>query len=169
MLSALALLLGLGIAAAPARAQDHAAMMEQHHRELGLSTAQVERMTAIHASLAATMRDHCARVHAAGGPNAQTHAALHGEMASAMENAHRQMLAVLTDAQRAKADSLMAAHHGAAAGHDMAAMHAMHAAHDSGADHDSTDMAKMHASMHGDGGMCAAEHPSATETARPRG
>src|SRR4051812_20344269 len=111
MLSALALLLGLGMAAAPARAQDHAAMMEQHHRELGLSPTQVERMTAIHASLAATMRTHCARVRAAGGPNAQTHAAMHGEMASAMENAHRQMMAVLTDAQRAKADSLMATHH----------------------------------------------------------
>ena len=164
MLFALALLLGLGMAASPARAQeDHAAMMERHHRELGLSPAQVERMTAIHASLAATMRDHCARVQAAGGPNAQTHAALHGEMEAAMENAHRQMMAVLTDAQRAKADSLMSAHHGEMAGHDMAAMHA---AHDAGghASHDSTDMAKMHASMHGEGGMCAAASTSAPAT-----
>src|SRR5215213_696312 len=96
MLCALALLLGLGMAAAPARAQDPDAAMMQLHRELGLSPAQVERMTAIHASLAATMRTHCDRVRAAGGPNAQTHAAMHGEMTAAMESAHREMMAALT-------------------------------------------------------------------------
>ena len=174
MLCALALLLGLGLAAAPAVAQDqdpHAAMME-HHRELGLTPAQAERLAAIHASHAATMRAHCERVRAAGGPNAQTHAAMHGEMRDAMEAAHRQAMAVLTAPQRAKLDSLHAAHHGAA-GHDMAAMHgaghegAGHASH--GAGHDSTEMAKMHAAMHGEGGMCAAHAPAATETARPRG
>jgi len=172
MLCALALLLGLGMAARPAHAQeDHAAMM-QMHRELGLSAAQVERMEAIHTAHAAAMRDHCARVRAAGGPNAQTHAALHGEMTAAMESAHRQMMAVLTDGQRAKVDSLHAAHHGGAAGHDMAAMHAAHdsAGHDAhGGAHDSSDMAKMHASMHGEGGMCAADAPASTATARPRG
>jgi hypothetical protein len=61
-----------------------------------------------------------------------------------MESVHREMLAVLTAPQRARLDSLHAAHHDGMAGHDMAA-------------------------MHGDAGMCAAEHPSATETARPRG
>jgi len=180
MLCALALLLGLGMAAAPARAQDeHAAMMQMHLRELGLTPAQVERLDAIHASLAATMRAHCERVRAAGGPNEQTHAAMHAEMVAAMESAHRQAMEVLTPEQRVKMDSLHAAHHGAMAEHDMAAMHdghdrsAMHAAHDSameshGAGHDSTEMAKMHAAILGEGGMCAANAPAATATPRPR-
>jgi hypothetical protein len=173
MLCALALLLGLGMAAAPARAQDeHDAMMQMHQRELGLTPAQMERLTAIHASLAATMRAHCERVRAAGGPNEQTHAAMHGEMTAAMESAHRQAMEVLTPEQRVKMDSLHAAHHGAAAEHDMAAMHAghdmsaMHAEH--GAEHDSTEMAKMHAASHGEGGMCAADPPASTATPRPR-
>ena len=179
MLCALALLLGLGMASAPARAQDdrhdHAAMMAEHHRELGLTPAQAERMAAIHASLAAAMRTHCAQVRAAGGPNAQTHAAMHGQMTEAMESAHRQAMAVLTAPQRAKLDSLHAAHHGGA-GHDMAAMHAAHdgsaATHDA---HDSAGMAKMHAEMHGGGAMCSAEGadccaaPASAEAARPRG
>jgi hypothetical protein len=165
------------MAAAPARAQDeHTEMMQMHQRELGLTPAQVERLTAIHTRLAATMRTHCERVRAAGGPNAQTHAAMHGEMTAAMEAAHRDAMAVLTAEQRARMDSLHAAHHGGA-GHDMAAMHAAHgsgsdraahaghegAGHD--AAHDSSDMAKMHASMHGEGGMCAMPPAS---TARPR-
>jgi hypothetical protein len=175
MLCALALLLGLGMAAAPARAQEqdhHAAMME-HHRELGLTPAQAERMAAIHASLEAAMRAHCAQVRAAGGPNAQTHAAMHGQMTEAMESAHRQAMAVLTAPQRAKLDSLHAAHHGGA-GHDQA----MHAGHDAthamashGDAHDSAGMAKMHAEMHGGGAMCSADStaPAPTGTARPRG
>jgi len=185
MLCALALLLGLGMAAAPARAQDpqqdeHAAMMREmmqmHQRELGLTPAQTERLTAIHASLAATMRTHCERVRAAGGPNEQTHAAMHGEMTAAMESAHREAMAVLTPAQRVKMDSLHAAHHGGE-GHDMAAMHAAHGSGSDGAAHaghaghdahDSTDMEKMHASMHGEGGMCAANAPASTAAPRPR-
>jgi len=149
MLCALALLLGLGMAFAPARAQheqhapqgqhDHAAMMAEHHRALGLTPEQTQRMEAIHTRLAASMRAHCERVRAAGGPNAQTHAALHGEMQTAMETAHREMMAVLTDAQRAKADSLHASHHGPG-GHDMHAEHGQH-----GAQH--ADMAKMHEEM----------------------
>ncbi|HEV7587135.1 MAG TPA: Spy/CpxP family protein refolding chaperone [Longimicrobium sp.] len=165
ILRALALLLGLGMAAAPAHAQEqdhHAAMME-HHRELGLTSAQAERMAAIHTGLAAAMRTHCAQVRAAGGPNAQTHAALHGQMMEAMESAHRQAMAVLTAPQRAKLDSLHAAHHGGE-GHDMSAMHAPH----DGAAHDSAGMAKMHAEMHGGGAMCSADGAPA-ETARPRG
>ncbi|MFL5385201.1 MAG: Spy/CpxP family protein refolding chaperone [Longimicrobiaceae bacterium] len=162
MLCALALLLGLGMAAAPARAQheqhaqhgqrDHAAMMAEHHRELGLTADQTQRMEAIHTRLAATMRAHCERVRAAGGPNAQTHAAMHGEMQTAMETAHREMTALLTDAQRAKMDSLHTAHRGAG-GHDMAAMHARHdsAGHGGHGEHsmphDSTGMAKMHEEM----------------------
>ena len=156
MLCALALLLGLGMASAPARAQDdrhdHAAMMAEHHRALGLTPEQTQRMEAIHTRLAATMRAHCERVRAAGGPNAQTHAALHGEMQAAMETAHREMMAVLTDAQRAKMDSLHAAHHGPG-GHDMAAMHAAHdsAGHGGHGEHpmphDSAGMAKMHEEM----------------------
>jgi len=160
------------MAAAPARAQDdHAAMMQMHQRELGLSAAQMERMEAIHAAHAATLRDHCARVRAAGGPNAQTHAALHGEMEAAMQNVHRQMMAVLTPTQRVKADSIHAAHDREMAGHDMAAMHAAHdsanhAAHGGG--HDASDMAKMHTSMHGEGGMCSADAPASTAP-RPHG
>jgi hypothetical protein len=177
MLCALALLLGLGMAAAPARAQDqdrHAAMMAEHHRELGLTPAQAERMAAIHASAAAAMRTHCAQVRAAGGPNAQTHAAMHGQMTEAMESAHRQAMAVLTAPQRAKLDSLHAAHHGGA-GHDMAAMHARHDGAATHAAHDSAGMAKMHAEMHGGGAMCSANGadccaaPASTEAARPRG
>ena len=170
MLGALALLLGLGMAAAPARAQEqdrHAAMMAEHHRELGLTPAQAERMAAIHASLAAAMRTHCAQVRAAGGPNAQTHAAMHGQMTEAMESAHRQAMAVLTAPQRAKLDSLHAAHHGGA-GHDMAAMHANHdaAAHaEHGAAHDSAGMAK----MHGGAGMCSVDAAAPAPAERPRG
>ena len=200
MLCALALLLGLGMAAAPARAQDqdrHAAMMQEHHRELGLTPAQAERLATIHTSLATTMRTHCAQVRAAGGPNAQTHAAMHGPMKEAMESAHRQAMAVLTAPQRAKLDSLHAAHqgagghdmaamhHGAAAGHDQAATHAAHASADHAAGlhpaaHDSAGMAKMHEQMMHGGAMCSAEGCTAAQcadccaapastTARPRG
>lgn len=172
MLCALALLLGLGMAAAPARAQeeDHHDVMMEHHRELGLTPAQTERMAAIHAELAAAMRTHCAQVRAAGGPNAQTHAAMHGQMTQAMESAHRQAMAVLTAPQRAKLDSLHAAHHGGA-GHDMAAMHAGHdgqaghAGHE--AEHDSAGMAKMHAEMHGDGGCAPHRQPRSGRAADP--
>ena len=190
MLCALALLLGLGIAAAPARAQheqhaqhgqrDHAATMAEHHRALGLTADQTQRMEAIHTRLAATMRAHCERVRAAGGPSAQTHAAMHGEMRTAMETAHREMMAVLTDAQRAKADSLHAAHHGSG-GHGMASMHARHgsAGHgdhgdhaksgehsERGAAHDPAKCAESCTAEHC--AECCAHHASA-EPARPRG
>ncbi|HSU15423.1 hypothetical protein [Longimicrobium sp.] len=160
ILGACALIVAL---AAPAAAQDHGAMaMEMHpgahaalmHRqELGLSAEQVARLTAIDSGLAATMRAHCQRVRAAGGPNAQTHAAMHGEMMAAMNASQQQSDAVLTARQRASLDSLHAAHHGAMAGHDMAAMHhgsAAAAGHDMAAmHHDSAGMAAMHAQMHG--------------------
>jgi cell pole-organizing protein PopZ len=174
MLCALALLLGLGMASAPARAQetDHHAAMMRHHRDLGLSPAQEQRMEAIHASLATTMRAHCERVRAAGGPNAQTHAAMHTEMQQAMETAHREAMAVLTTAQRARLDSVAAQHHGAG-GNDRAA-HAGHAMPAEHAAHDSTHagMAAMHGEMHG--GMCSKEGMDccatpAAATTRPGG
>jgi hypothetical protein len=187
MLCALALLLGLGMAAAPARAQheqhaqhgqrNHAAMMAEHHRALGLTADQTQRMEAIHTRLAATMRAHCERVRAAGGPNAQTHAAMHGEMRTAMETAHREMMALLTDAQRAKMDSLHAAHHGSG-GHGMAATHARHdsAGHGGHAGHAEHGQ---HGAAH-DPAKCSAEsctaehcaeccaHHASPEHARPR-
>lgn len=180
MLCALALLLGVGMAAAPARAQDHpqdhAAMMAEHQRALGLTPEQMQRMEAIHARLAAAMQAHCARVRAAGGPNAQTHAAMHAEMQAAMESAHREMMALLTPAQQAKMDSLHAEHHGEG-GHDMSAMHAGHGEH--AMPHDSAGMAKMHEEMmHGmacpEGctpEQCAAccAPPAPAATAPPRG
>ena len=144
ILGALALMLA---AAVPAAAQhgDHMAMMRpgahaalMHRQELGLSADQVQRLTALDSAFARTMREHCAQVRAAGGPSAQTHAALHPQMAAAMEQSRRQVEAVLTAPQAARLDSIHAAHHGAMAGHDMAAMH-----------HDSAAMAAMHARMHG--------------------
>lgn len=151
-LGALALVL---VAAVPARAQhDHAQMQHgehgemmmhpgahaalMHRQELGLSAAQVQRLTVIDSVLARGMRDHCARVRAAGGPNAQTHAAMHGEMTALMQTAQQGADAVLTPAQKATLERLHAAHHGAMAGHDMQAMHGTAAAHDS-----------MHAAHHG--------------------
>jgi hypothetical protein len=171
---ALALTLGMTVAATAAAQEscpaggtcpmhgEHADMMSPDHvqmmrAELGLTDAQTARIAELHARLAESMRAHCAQVHAAGGPNAQTHQAMHGQMTAAMENAHREAMAVLTDAQRARMDSLHAQHHAGHApepgehaqhhgdaGHDMAAMHA-----------DSAAMARMHA------GMCGAP-------ARPR-
>jgi hypothetical protein len=153
ILGALALMLAL---AAPAAAQDHPMMMEMHpgahaalmHRqELGLSADQVTRLTAIDSAFMATMRAHCAQVQAAGGPSAQTHAAMHPQMMAAMDASLQQTNAVLTADQRAKLDSIHAAHHGAMGGdmmamhHDSAGMAAMH--------HDSAGMAAMHAQMHG--------------------
>ena len=145
ILGALALMLAL---AAPAAAQggDHMAMMMRpgahaalmHRQELGLSADQVQRLTALDSAFSVTMRAHCAQVRAAGGPNAQTHAAMHPQMMAAMDASRRQVAAVLTAEQTARLDSLHAAHHGAMAGHDMAAMH-----------HDSAAMAAMHAQMHG--------------------
>ena len=167
MLGALALALGLGWAASPARAQDHAAQpdehadamaahMEQVHAQLGLSQAQVERLRQVHAAHASAMRAHCDQVRAAGGPNEETHRALHAQMEAEMQAAHREMMAVLTEAQRARLDSLMAAHQAAEAGHeqaghDMAAMHAQHG------EHAPADMARMH-EMHES--MCPAASPS---------
>jgi len=135
ILAALALALGLGALAAPARAQDMPMAMDSAHlsmmrTELGLSDAQMARITEIHARLAETMRAHCAQVRAAGGPNAQTHQAMHGQMQQAMENAHREAMAVLTDAQRTRMESLHAQHH--QGGHDM---HGEHAEHDMHAEH----------------------------------
>jgi hypothetical protein len=188
-LGALALVL---VAAMPARAQqhDHAQMQQHgehgemmmqpgahaalmHRQELGLSAAQVQRLTAIDSVQARGMRDHCARVRAAGGPNAQTHAALHGEMTALMQTAQQGADAVLTQAQKATLDSLHAAHHGAMAahaGHDMQAMHGTAAAHDSvhaahhGADAASHD--SMRAQMHGSAaecGHCCDEHTARRE------
>lgn len=179
-LGALALVL---MAAVPARAQQHdSAQMQQHgehgemmmhpgahaalmHRqELGLSADQVQRLTAIDSAQARGMRDHCARVRAAGGPNARTHAAMHGEMTALMQTARHGADAVLTAPQRATLDSLHAAHHGAMAGHDMRAMHGNAAAHDSmhaahhgaSAGHDAGHEGE-HAQMHGAGAAGDAE------------
>jgi len=178
-LGALALVL---MAAVPARAQqhDHAQMQQHgehgemmmhspshaalmHRQELGLSADRVQRLTAIDSVHARGMRDHCARVRAAGGPNAQTHAAMHGEMTALMETGQRDVNAVLTAPQKARLDSLHAAHHGPMAGHDMQAMHGNAAAHDSmhaahhgaaagghDAEHD-TEHAKMHGTPAGAG------------------
>lgn len=144
---ALALMLAVS---APAAAQDHGGMtMEMHpgahaalmHRqELGLSAGQVARLTAIDSAFARTMRQHCEQVRGAGGPSAQTHADMHPAMMAAMDASLREANAVLTADQRARLDSLHAAHHGQMTGHDMAAMH-----------HDSASMAAMHARMHGSG------------------
>lgn len=146
---ALALMLAVS---APAAAQEHGGMMmmmEMHpgahaalmHRdELGLSAGQVARLTAIDSAFARTMGQHCEQVRAAGGPNARTHAAMHPRMVAAMDASLRETNDVLTAGQRARLDSLHAAHHGQMAAHDMAAMH-----------HDSASMAAMHAQMHGSG------------------
>jgi hypothetical protein len=163
---ALALMLAVS---APAAAQEHGGMMmmEMHpgahaalmHRdELGLSAGQVARLTAIDSALARTMRQHCEQVRAAGGPNAQTHAALHPRMMAAMDASLREANDVLTADQRARLDSLHAAHHAEMAGHDMAAMH-----------HDSASMAAMHAQLHGSGAECAdcCEHMDCCTPAAP--
>ena len=141
ILIAMALALGFSALAAPARAQDMPMAMDSAHlqmmrTELGLTDAQMARITEIHSRLAETMRAHCAQVRAAGGPNAQTHQAMHGQMQQAMENAHREAMAVLTDAQRARMESFHAQHH--QGGHDMHGEHAEHAAagaHDEHAGH----------------------------------
>lgn len=167
MTGALAVMLGLGLAAAPARAQDHhhpaaparehademQAHMRELHEQLGLTQAQETRLMAIHTRHAAAMREHCTQVRAAGGPNAQTHQALHGQMVAEAQAAHREAMAVLTAAQRAKFESLQAARHAEMAGHHAAGGHDMHAAHDSTA---AADMLE----MHGDAGMCQAASPS---------
>src|SRR5215212_2027025 len=105
ILGALALMLA---AAVPAAAQEgghvamtmhpgaHAALM--HRQELGLAAGQVQRLTALDSAFAAAMRAHCAQVRAAGGPNAQTHAAMHPQMMAAMDASRRQVEAVLTAA-----------------------------------------------------------------------
>ncbi|HET7234142.1 MAG TPA: hypothetical protein VFJ16_29280 [Longimicrobium sp.] len=112
----------------------HAALM--HRQELGLSADQVARLTAVDSAQMRAMRQHCEQVRAAGGPSAQTHAAMHPQMMAQMQGFQRDAQAVLTQAQKARLDSLHAAHHGAGAGagHDMSAMHQMHgnaAQHDS--------------------------------------
>lgn len=192
-LGALALVL---MAAVPARAQqhDHAQMQQHsehgvmahpaahaalmHRQELGLSAAQVQRLTAVDSAEARGMREHCARVRAAGGPNAQTHAAMHGEMTALTQASQRDANAVLTGAQKARLDSLHAAHHGPMAGHDMQAMHGNAAAHDSmhaahhgaSAGHDG-EHAKMHdAAGDGECAHCCEHMPCCDEhTARREG
>ncbi len=167
MIGALALVM---IAAVPARAQhEHAAAQPQHgqmqhgqmaemmmahhaahaalmHRqELGLSADQVARLTAVDSAQMRAMRQHCEQVRAAGGPSAQTHAAMHPQMMAQMQGFQRDAQAVLTQAQKARLDSLHAAHHGEGgqmAGHDMSAMHQQ--MHGNAAQHDS-----MHAAHHG--------------------
>lgn len=166
-IGALALVLA---AAVPARAQQHdhaqmqhgqmehgdmAQMMMLHHgaraalmhrADLGLDAGQVRRLTDVDSLQMRAMREHCAQVRAAGGPSAQTHAAMHPQMMATLQGFQRQVEGILTAPQKAKLDSLMQAHHGqmaGMAGHDMAAMHAQHGI---SAQHDS-----MHAAHHGDG------------------
>ena len=143
-IGALALALGLGWAAQPAHAQDHAAgpgehanamaeHMEQMHRQLGLTDQQVAQLRQVHERHAQTMRAHCDQMHAGTAAQANEQQ-LHERMMAQMQAIHRDMLAVLTDAQKARLDSLQAAHHAeggehAHAGHDMAAMHAQHGEH----------------------------------------
>jgi hypothetical protein len=174
MIGALALVL---MAAAPARAQQHehgqmdhgqmqpgemAQMMMLHHgahaalmhrQDLGLNDGQVQRLTDVDSLQTRAMREHCAQVRAAGGPNEQTHAAMHPAMMASLEGFQRQVEGILTAPQKAKLDSLMAAHHeqmAGMAGHDMSAMHqqmhggdaqhdSMHAAHGDGRQHECMD------------------------------
>lgn len=152
ILGALALMLA---AAAPAAAQGmpsmqgmmqpNAHMALMHRQELGLTDAQARRLAALDSAWMRTMRAHCEAVRAAGGPNAQTHAAMHPQMEAAMQAAHAQLATVLTADQLARLDSLHAAHHGQMM-HGMAGM-----SHDSamaGMSHDSA-MAAMHTAMAG--------------------
>ncbi|HET7462646.1 MAG TPA: hypothetical protein VFJ82_15435 [Longimicrobium sp.] len=170
-IGALALVL---MAAVPARAQQHdhaqmqhgqmqhgdmAQMMMLHHgahaalmhrADLALNADQVRRLTEVDSLQARAMRDHCAQVRAAGGPNEQTHAAMHPRMMATLQGFQHQVEGILTAPQKAKLDSLMQAHHGPMAGHDMAAMHAQHG---DAAQHDS-----MHAAHHGAGAGAGDQH-----------
>jgi hypothetical protein len=141
-------------------AQAHSQMMMQMHRahaavehgqEIGVSADQSRRLAAVDSAQTAAMRQHCREVQAAGGPSAQTHAAMHPQMMAQVEGFSSQVNAILTQPQKARLDSLMAAHHGAMAGHDMAAMHQQHGA--SAAQHDSA-----HAAHQGAGGQHEGEH-----------
>jgi len=162
-IGALALVL---MAAAPARAQQHehgqmehgdmAQMMMLHHgahaalmhrEDLALDAGQVRRLTEVDSLQMRAMREHCAQVRAAGGPNQQTHAAMHPAMMASLQGFQRQVEGILTAPQKAKLESLMAAHHGqmaGMAGHDRSAMHQQ--MHGDAAQHDS-----MHAAHHGEG------------------
>jgi hypothetical protein len=145
MIGALAL---VAMAAVPAGAQqhDHAGMQGnaqmhsqvmmqmhrahaavEHRQELGISAEQARRIAAVDSAQMAAMREHCRQVMAAGGPSAQTHAAMHPAMMAQLNGFTNQVNGILTAPQKARLDSLIAAHHGpGAAGHDMAAMHAQH-------------------------------------------
>lgn len=154
MIGALALALGLGWAAQPAHAQDHAghgqhadAMaehMEQMHQMLGLTEQQVAQLRQVHARHAQTLRAHCEQM-AATGADAHANPQLHERLMEEMQAVHHDMLAVLTDAQKARLDSIQAAHHAEHAevstpyggdhmmappgqAGEMARMHAMHEA-----------------------------------------
>jgi hypothetical protein len=146
ILGALALTIA---AAAPATAQGmpamghdmmqpNAHMALMHRQELGLTADQVRQLTALDSAWMQTMHAHCAQVRAAGGPNAQTHAAMHPQMEAAMQAARTQLAGVLTADQLARLDSLHAAHH-------QQMMQGM-----AGMSHDSA-MAAMHAAMAGGG------------------
>jgi len=170
MIGAVALVL---VAALPARAQEqhghgqmqgdaqmHTQMMMrmhrahaavEHAREIGISADQSRRLAAVDSAQMAAMRQHCRQVQAAGGPSAQTHAAMHPQMMAQVQGFTSQVNAILTQPQQARLDSLMAAHHGQMAGHDMAAMHQQHAANAAG--HDSA-----HAAHQGAGGQHGGEH-----------
>lgn len=169
ILAALALALGLGVAASPAFAQEHgaqqhrehadamAAHMERMHAQLGLNDAQVARLRQVHATHMEAMRAHCEQMRATGQATAETQQQRHAQMQRAMESAHRDMLAVLTAEQRARLEQLHAEHqrqHGE--GGDRAA-HAGHGEHAQHGEHASADMAKMH-EMHA--GMCHAAAPA---------
>jgi len=123
-----------------AQPQDHAAMMMKHHaahaalehrQELGLSAEQVQRLTAVDSAQSRAMRDHCARMQPAAGAQAHSHdPAMHQQMMAAMDRFGEDALAVLTPAQKARLDSLHAAHHGAgAAGQGGHSMHGGAAGH----------------------------------------
>jgi len=92
----------------------HAPMM--HRQELGISAEQAARMEAIHAELRAAHREHCEGLRAAGTDGARKEA-LHQRMRQSMQRTHERAAAVLTAEQRARLDSLHAAHHGPAGQH----------------------------------------------------
>jgi hypothetical protein len=91
---------------------------------------------------------------------------MHPAMMAAMEGFQRQVDGILTQAQKAKLDSLMAAHHARmeASGHDMSAMHqqmmqggaaqhdSMHAAHHAGSDAECDDCCREMG--------CCGDHPA---------
>ena len=127
--SALALALGVALAApAHAQQQDHA-MQEgphaplMHKQELGLSAEQASRLDAIHARMVAAHKQHCEQ---ARGATVEQRRAHHEAMRAQMMAFHTEAAAVLTAEQRARLDRLHAEHHGTAGHHAAHAQHAQH-------------------------------------------